>query len=136
MKKLYLIFAIFIGTILIGCTSENPEVPSTPEKEENKPVEKVDYYIKYVAESPSRYYSINGVTVNTDKGTVTIDMSGKKSWEQTFGPVPKGFKANISVKGTTGSLEIYCCRGQEKFALKAMLNGEKKNPSLSYTIDY
>ena len=134
MKKLYLIFALIIGTALIGCTSEDPEVPSTPEQEEEK-VEKVDYYIKYVvkAQSPLRF---DDITVSTDKGSQTFDFSNKSSWEQTYGPVAKGFRANIKVVGYTTSLEIHCCRGQEPFALKAIKSGRAENPTLSYTIDY
>ena len=132
MKQLYLIFAIFIGTAFIGCTSEDSEIPSTPEQE----VEKVDYYIKYYVKSASSYHYIKSVTVTTDKGVQTFEFKNKIGWEQTFGPVAKGFKASIHVQGYTNTVEIHICRGKEPFALKAILNEGVSNPSLEYTIDY
>jgi hypothetical protein len=124
MKKLYLIFALIIGTALIGCTSEDPEV------------EKVDYYIKYYVKSVASYQYIKSVSVTTDKGFQTYELRNKVGWEQTYGPVAKGFKASIHVDGYTSTVEIHCCRGKEPFALKAIKNGQTNSPSLEYTIDY
>ena len=135
MKQLYLLFTLFVGLSFTNCSNDDPEVPSIPEQEENKPVEKVDYYIKYIVKATSPY-RFDDITVATDKGTQTFDFSNKSSWEQTYGPVAKGFRANIKVVGYTTSLEIHCCRGQEPFALKAIKSGRAENPSLSYTIDY
>ena len=133
MKQLYLLFALFVGLSFTNCSSDDSEVPST--EEESKPVEKVDYYIKYIVKSVSTM-KINSVTVSTDKGSSTLEFKNKSSWEQTYGPVAKGFTASISVKGYTSTVEIHCCRGQEPFALKAIKNGQTSNPSLEYTIDY
>lgn len=66
----------------------------------------------------------------------TFEFKNQSSWEQTYGPVPKGFKAIIQVQGYTRTLEIHCCRGKEPFALKAIKNGQNSNPVLGYTIDY
>ena len=120
MKKLYLIFALIIGTALIGCTSEDPAT---------------DYYIKYVVKS-IQPYNINSVTVATDNGVKTLRFKNTLSWEQTYGPVAKGFKASIKVDALTSTVEIHCCRGKEPFALKAIKNGQASSPSLEYTIDY
>ena len=107
-----------------------------PDKEEEEKEEVAEYYVKYVAKSLNRYISITGVTVATDNGTQTFNYSSnaKYSWEQTYGPVKKGFRASITVTGNKiGNIEIYCCRGSEPFALKASRSG---SGSLQYTINY
>lgn len=132
MKRLYLLYILFLGLSFTNCSTDDSETPFSPDQS----VEKVDYYIKYKVKCASRYSYLKGVTVATDKGTSTLEFKNKSSWEQTYGPVTKGFKASIKVYGLTSTVEIHCCRGQEPFALKAITNGQANDPSLEYTIDY
>ena len=127
MKKLYLLFALFIGITLAGCTSEDSEIEE---------IEKVDYYIKYIVKAADSSSGIKSVSVITDSGKQTFELKNQRSWEQTYGPVAKGFMAIIQVKGLTRTVEIHCCRGKEPFALKAIKNGETFDPVLGYTIDF
>ena len=124
MKKLFLMFALFVGTALAGCTSEDSEI------------EKVDYYIKYIVKASATSSGIKSISVMTDSGMQTLEFSNQAGWEQTYGPVAKGFMAIIQVKGLTRTVEIHCCRGKEPFALKAIKNGETFDPVLGYTIDF
>lgn len=127
MKKLFLMFALFVGTALVGCTSEDSEIEE---------IEKVDYYIKYIVKAADSYGGFNSIYVATDNGIQTFEFHNGYSWEQTYGPVAKGFKASIQVLGYTKSLEIHCCIGKEPFALKAIKNGRTSNPNLEYIIDF
>ena len=120
-------FALIVGTALVGCTSEDSEIEE---------IEKVDYYIKYIVKSVDSTIRIRSVSVATDNGIQTLEFKNNYSWEQTYGPVAKGFKASIQVQGVTKTLEIHCCRGKEPFALKAIKNGQTSSPSLEYTIDF
>ena len=136
MKKF--IINLFLTTLFVGsfcsCNEKEPFV-RLPDKEETKE-EVAEYYIKYVANSLDRYISITGVTVTTDNGTQSFNYSNsaRKTWEQTYGPVKKGFRASINVKGNKiGDVKIYCCRGSEPFALKASRSGSGQ---LQYTINY
>ena len=128
-----ILFTVF--SISFGSCGEDEEIFRLPDKEEVKE-EVAEYYVKYVANSQNRYFSITGVTVATDKGTQSYNYSSsaRKTWEQTYGPVKKGFRASITVNGDKiGNVEIYCCRGGEPFALKASRSG---SGSLQYTINY
>ena len=137
MFNKYILRGIFftVFSIAFGSCSEEEQFVRLPDKEEEKE-EVAEYYVKYVAKSLNRYISITGVTVATDNGTRTFNYSGnaKYSWEQTYGPVKKGFRASITVTGNKiGNIEIYCSRGSEPFALKASRSG---SGSLQYTINY
>lgn len=137
MFNKYILRIILLTTFSIAFEScgEEDKIVRFPDREEERE-EVVEYYIKYVANSVNRYYSITGVTVATDRGTQSFNYStnAQKTWEQTYGPVKKGFRASITVEGAKiNNVEIYCCRGSEPFALKASKNG---SGSLQYTINY
>lgn len=136
MKKIiYNLFLFITFTSFFYSCDEEENFVRFPDKEEEKE-EFAEYYVKYVANSLDRYFSITGVTVSTDNGTQSFNYSSnaRKSWEQIYGPVKKGFRANITVKGNKiGDVKIYCSRGSEPFALKASRSG---SGSLQYTINY
>ncbi|MBO4924365.1 MAG: hypothetical protein J5382_09625 [Bacteroidales bacterium] len=109
------------------------------------------YYVRYEATINSVH---SGATakyiVATENGSTEI-TSKKKTLNETFGPVKKGFTASISGEAEydgTMTLSIYVCRGEEPFALKATKTGEVSTwgtmegiekpmtASVSYTIDF
>ena len=55
-----------------------------------------------------------------------------RHWEQTYGPVKKGFKCEVQVGNGEPTIEIYVSKNQEPFALKTTKTGK----SASYTIDF
>lgn len=75
------------------------------------------YYVKY--EARNNLYYLGNVSVNTEKGVQRFEVNSM-SFSQTFGPVKKGFKANITVSQTSGTTvsSIYVCIGEEPFVLK------------------
>ena len=137
MKKIiYNLFLLIVFSSSFYSCDEDEKFVRLPEEKEEEKVEVAEYYIKYVAHSENRYISITGVTVATDRGTQSFNYSSnaRKNWEQTYGPVKKGFKASIKVDGNKiGNVEIYCCRGSEPFTLKASRSG---SGLLQYTINY
>ena len=109
------------------------------------------YYVRYEASIKSGHPGVEGTfVVATENGTTTL-TSKKNSLSETFGPVKRGFTASISgeakVDGTM-TLNIYVCRGEEPFALKASKTSEVSTwgtmegvekpmtATVSYTIDF
>ncbi|QBA65336.1 hypothetical protein [Muriicola soli] len=69
----------------------------------------------------------NGIYSNT--GTQV------RSWNQTYGPVKKGFKCEVQIgnyQGGTPTIEIHVSKNEEPFALKVTTEGA----SASYEIDF
>ena len=111
-----------------------------------------NYYIKYEAKITDGGYTGANVNyiVSTEKGPTTI-ATHSMTWTETFGPVKKGFEASIYGEAECAgkmTLNIYVCRGEEPFVLKASQTGEMSyygwyegeqepmNASVSYTIDF
>ena len=89
--------------------------------------ETANYYVKYEAQISSVHYGADAkYVVSTESGSTTI-TTRSKTWTETFGPVKKGFTASISGEAEydgTMTLNIYVCRGEEPFVLKASQTGE------------
>lgn len=121
MKKFFsfLMAALMLlgsGVLMTACEDENSE-PSV-----------ADYYVQYKAGS---MYYLNKVTVATENGKKVYSDYKSSSFNKTFGPVRKGFMAEISVGVSNSSVEIYVSRGNEPFVLKATGSGGAK-----YKIDF
>lgn len=102
-----------------------------------------EYYIKYKIKSTNLYgvyLQDVSIKINTEAGYKTLYFNrSNREWEQTFGPVKKGFNSNIKAKDpfyNISTMEIYVCRGQEPFVLKASLKRSNQEPELSYKIDF
>jgi len=90
-----------------------------------------NYYVKYVISSIYPYIFSNW-TVTTPEGNYTKNDYQTRHWEQTYGPVKKGFKCEVQVKSGHPTIEIYVSKNQEPFALKTT----KDSYSAAYTIDF
>ena len=90
-----------------------------------------NYYVKYVISSIYPYIFSNW-TVTTPEGNYTKNDYQTRHWEQTYGPVKKGFKCEVQVKSGQPTIEIYVSKNQEPFALKTT----KDSYSAAYTIDF
>lgn len=145
-KYLYLVPLILSTLILGGCGEDEPISSKKPsldtentDNTDNKDNETPIYYVKYEAHVTSVFSSVKNVDykVNTDKGSQTF-TSGT-SFSKIFGPFEKGFNASITADSRNYStecfVEIYVCRGNEPFALKANNSGKNK-VTTSYTIDF
>ena len=89
-----------------------------------------EYYVKYVIKGNGTYIYFSDFSVNTDQGNVSFSGYQYHSWNQTYGPVRKGFRASVSV-GSSVTVEIYVSKNNGPFALKASKSGDN-----SYTIDF
>jgi len=143
MKILDLLFIILILFSFTNCGNDLPEVPEKPKKEEIvypiKPENKEEkdvYYVKYSAKSTRTYGPLGNIILKPESGVDQTIDSVKYSFEQTYGPVSKGFKAKMTVKGTATSMEISICKNNEPFAVKATKSGNYayRNASIEYTI--
>ena len=98
-----------------------------------------EYYVKYVIKGNGTYIYFSDFSVNTDQGNVSFSGYQYKSWNQTYGPVKKGFRASVSVESSLVTVEIYVSKNNGPFALKASKSGgnsSTSNISQSYTIDF
>ena len=133
MKKAISLLSVLLTLLAFSsCTNDEPSPSNTqPETETGTDA---NYYVKYTALAYGglgyENARIESVTVETETGTKTIETN-VKSWEETYGPVSKGFKARVQATGTSKTVRIYVCRGEEPFVIKA-----EGSSSASYTIDF
>lgn len=131
MKKIIVLLSVLLTLLTFSsCTNEEPSPSNTQQGTETG----ANYYVKYTALAYGgvgyENARIESVTVETETGSKTIEPN-VKSWEETYGPVSKGFKAKIQATGASKTVRIYVCRGEEPFVIK----GEGSS-SASYTIDF
>lgn len=136
MYKLLKYLCFILLCLLTGCEKDNYTTYSEPTIEN-------DYYVRYEADITTGglasgyrdiYYTVN--TENETKKFVSTD----RTFNQTFGPVKKGFLTEISVDASkvgnsSCNVRIYVSRANEPFALKAS-NDAKVKVNVSYKIDY
>ena len=119
--------AIFIA--LSSCKKDETKTTTTND----------DYFIKYVITGNGTYIYFSDFSVSTNEGNKSFSGYQYKSWNQTYGPVKKGFNASVSVTSSLVTVEIYVAKNDGPFALKASKSGgnsSTSNISQSYTIDY
>ena len=134
MKSLFLKQGILVSTLMIisvltiftfsSCNKE--EIDNS-----NDTVVNDNYYVKYIISS-SYPYIFSDWSVTTPQGNYTKNGYQTRHWEQTYGPVKKGFKCDVKVGSGQPTIEIYVSKNQEPFALKMTKEGH----SASYTIDF
>ncbi|MCP9751201.1 hypothetical protein [Ferruginibacter sp. HRS2-29] len=108
-------------------------------KKDDKAATNDDYYVKYVIKGNGTYAYFSNFSVNTDQGNRSFSGYQYRSWNQTYGPVKKGFRASVSVNSSLVTVEIYVNKNSGPFALKASKSGSNSstsNISQSYTIDF
>ncbi len=131
MKRFLSILIVSCGVIagLSSCL-EDDDFPL--QNNSNKPnTEQSYYYVKYEA-SVSAPYRLERVYVTTDKGSASYNGVWG-SWSGTYGPVSKGFKAQITTSSyiSTTKTKISVSKNDGPFAIKAT-----GSTGASYTIDF
>jgi len=94
-----------------------------------------NYYVKYVINGNGAYGRFSDWTATTPQGTYSNTGYQTSSWNQTFGPINKGFKCEVQIGNYISgapSIEIHVSKNQEPFALKVTKTGS----SASYTVDF
>lgn len=100
----------------------------------NETVTNNNYYVKYVIKGNGAYGRFSNWTATTPQGTYTNSGIQVSSWNQTYGPVSKGFKCDVQIgKYISGAptIEIHIAKNSEPFALKVTKTGN----SATYTIN-
>lgn len=78
---------------------------------------KDNYYVKYIIKCD--YPAIfSDWTVTTPEGTYSKMDYQTRGWNQTYGPVKKGFKCEAIVERGKPTIEIHVAKNEEPFALK------------------
>lgn len=124
--KSSLVYSIIISLLSVflfsSCDKENEDSSEAPIAD--------SYYVKYVI-SASYPRIFSNWSVSTPQGQYTKNNYQTRHWEETYGPVKKGFNCNVEVKNGEPTIAIYIAKNQEPFALKTTKNGY----SASYTVD-
>jgi hypothetical protein len=92
------------------------------------------YYVNYIIQAPGPYGRFSNWTASTPDGTYSNSGYQISSWNQTYGPVEKGFRCIVQIgdyQGGTPSIEIHVSKNNEPFALKTAVTGA----SALYDID-
>ena len=122
MKRNTLITLALLLLTIGSCSKE-----STDENNDN-------YYVNYIIKAPGPYGRFSNWTASTPEGTYSNSGYQTSSWNQTYGPVEKGFRCRVQIgdyQGGTPTIEIHVSKNEEPFALKTTVTGA----SASYDID-
>ncbi len=105
------------------------------DKDNNETEINDNYYVKYIITGNGAYGRFSNWTANTPQGTYTNSGLQVRSWNQTYGPVNRGFRCKVEIGDYISgppTIEIHISKNDEPFALKAIETGN----SASYTINY
>jgi len=122
-QTLKIITLFFIFLTLFSC-----------EKDDTENTLSDSYYVKYVIRGNGTYNYFNIFSIKTAQGNQSFSGYQYHSWNQTYGPVEKGFTASVSAQGNV-TTEIYVSKNSEPFSLKASNSGSN-SASASYTINF
>ncbi|RXJ51078.1 hypothetical protein [Gelidibacter gilvus] len=130
-KKGVLILTLIVSVLNIltfsSCSKE--------EMDNNEQVKNTNYYVKYVIKGTGAYGRFSNWTATTPEGKYTNSGYQTRSWNQTYGPVKKGFKCEVQIGNYISGapvIEIHVSKNEEPFALKVTETGRKA----LYTIDF
>lgn len=124
-----ILIMMLVITALITFTFNSCKKGST-----NETVTNDNYYFKYVIKGNGAYGRFSNWTATTPQGTYTNSGTQVSSWNQTYGPVSKGFKCEVQIGNYISgapTIEIHVSKNSEPFALKVT----KTDNSATYTIN-
>ena len=122
-----ILMTICAFTVLLALSScDKDEIDNKDKIETND-----NFYVKYVIHCNYPLIFSNW-SVTTPEGRYTKNDYQTRRWEQTYGPVKKGFRCEVHVGNGNPDIEIYVSKNQEPFALRTTKTGN----SASYTIDF
>ena len=108
MKSHFLKQGILVSTLMIisALTIFTFSSCNKEEVDNNETVINDNYYVKYVI-SCSYPKIFSNWSVTTPQGEYTKNGYQIRHWEQTYGPVKKGFKCEVQVGNGEPTIEIY-----------------------------
>ena len=98
-------------------------------------VQNDNYYVNYIIKAPGPYGRFSNWTASTPDGTYINNGPQISNWNQTFGPVNKGFTCSVQIgnyQGGTPTIEILVSKNGDPFALKKTGTGA----SASYVVNF
>ena len=101
----------------------------------NEPELSDNYSVQYIITGNGAYGRFSNWTASTPQGVYTNSGYQVSSWNQTYGPVNKGFKCEVQIDdyiSRAPTIEIHVSKNEEPFALKVSETGV----SALYTIDF
>lgn len=134
-RGMLIIISIFIISIAFYSCNKDDKDDIEDNGKKDEVVVTDNYYVKYVIFcNYPRVFSDWSVT--TPQGNFTKNHYQTRRWEQTYGPVKKGFKCMAQVGLGEPTIEIYISKNQEPFALKSSTTVSSYTRSSVYTIDF
>lgn len=133
LKRHIVAKTLMIISVLTALTFSSCDKAEMRNKDENGLSD--NYYVKYVIKGYGTYGRFSNWTATTPEGGYSNTGYQTRSWNQTFGPVKKGFTCKVQIKDYISgapTIEIHVSKNQEPFALKTT----KTDRSASYTIDF
>jgi hypothetical protein len=120
-----ILFSVLIVSTFYSCSKEdkNSDTGMTD-----------NYYVKYVIKGNGAYGRFSNWTATTPQGIYTNSGYQTTSWNQTYGPVKKGFKCEVQIGNFISgapTIEIHVSKNSEPFSLKITNTGS----SATYTIN-
>lgn len=122
---LLVLFSVLNISVFSSCTKEDNN---------NYTGSSDDYYVKYIIKGNGAYGRFSNWTATTPQGKYTNSGYQARSWNQTYGPVKKGFRCEVQIGDYISgapTIEIHVSKNSEPFALKVTNTGS----SASYTIN-
>jgi len=137
MKSLFLKQSVLIIELMIISTLAifTFSCCNKEEMDNNETVKNDNYYVNYILKGPSPYGRFSNWTASTPQGTYSNNGYNTSSWNQTYGPVKKGFKCDVQIgdyQGGTPTIEIHVSKNDEPFALQV----SSTSASASYVISF
>lgn len=122
-----LMFSIIVTLSLTSCSEDNMN--------QDDIVNNDNYYVNYIIKGNGPYGRFSNWSATTPDGTYRNSGYQTRSWDQTYGPVKKGFFCSVQIGDYiwgTPTIEIHVSKNEEPFALKEIVTGS----SASYDIDF
>lgn len=126
--------SILTITLLLVSVCAIFSLSSCKKRSTNEAVTNDNYYVKYVIKGNGAYGRFSNWTVTTPQGPYTNNGTQVSSWNQTYGPLSKGFKCEVQIGNYISgapTIEIHVSKNSEPFALKVT----KTDKSATYTIN-
>jgi hypothetical protein len=129
MNKIFKITTVYLAIFIALSSCKKDETNTNTNTTTND-----DYYVKYVIQGNGTYGRFSNWTATTPQGTYENSGYQTTSWNQTYGPVKKGFKCEVQIGNYISgapTIEIHVSKNNEPFGLKVTNTGN----SAIYTIN-
>lgn len=124
--KFFLKKEIFRMLLIIVSLSTISTLSSCKKESKNDIGTNDNYNVKYAIMGNGPYGHFSDWTAAMPQGTYSNNGYQTRSWNQTYGPVKRGFKCEVQIGKYIGgepTIEIHVSKNQEPFVLKVTKKG-------------